>query len=92
MFLWTQELIGEQGRARGQQDLGPFPTAGLDAPVGQVTSPKGYGALIGWLHALGERAGTISIYREASMVTPARSGKKQERKRKEVWQDHCPLV
>lgn len=69
-----------------------FPPAELGPPIGQVTSPKGCGVLIGWLHALGERAGTVSIYREAGMVTLARGGKKQERKRKEVWQDHCPLV
>lgn len=43
--------------------------------VGQVMSPNGYGVLIGWLWALGKRASTVSIYREESMVTLARSRK-----------------
>lgn len=90
------------GTGAGQRAAapGPLPSSRadtMDTPVGQVTSPKGCGVLIGWLHALGKRAWTISIYREASMVTLARSGKglggeKQERKRRKVWQDHCPLV
>lgn len=83
---------GSWGGPGGSRTWAPFPPAELDTPVGQVTSPKGCGVLIGWLHALGGRAGTVSIYREASMVTLARSGKERERKRKKVWQDHCPLV
>lgn len=80
----------EQGPARGQQDLGPFPPAELDTPVGQVTSPKGCGVLIGWLHALGERAGTLSIYREASMVTLARSGRNRRGKGKSLARPLSP--
>lgn len=37
-----------------------------------------------------ERAGTVNIYREASMVTLARSGKKQERKRKKFGKTIVP--
>lgn len=57
--------------------------------VGQVTSPNRCGVLIGWLSAWGKWALTVNIYREASMVTLARSekglgGRKWERKGKKV--------
>lgn len=78
------DTVIDLGAGAGQRAAGPgpLPSSRAGPPVGQVTSPKGCGVLIGWLHALGERAGTVNIYREASMVTLARSGKKQERKRK----------
>lgn len=80
--------------------MGPLPPSranGMDTTVGQVTSPKGCGILIGWLNALGKRASTIGVYMEESMVTLARSGnglvgRNRRGKGKIFWQDHSPLL
>lgn len=73
----TVRDMGAGGRPEGSRTWAPFlqHSGRMDTTVGQVTSPKGSGVLIGWLYALGRRAWTFSIYREASMPTLARSGK-----------------
>lgn len=94
------DTVTDMGAGADQRAAGPRPPPCsradvIDTPVGQVTSPKGCGVLIGRLRALGKRAWTFSIYREASMAILARSGKglggeKQERKGKSLARPLCP--
>lgn len=73
----TVIAMGSEGRPEGSR---PWATSLQQSwpdgyTVGQVTSPNGYGVLIGWLWALGKRASIVIIYREESMVTLARTRK-----------------
>lgn len=52
------EIDGEQGAGQRAAGPGPLPSSradAMDTTVGQVTSPKGWGVLIGWFNALGKK-------------------------------------